>query len=133
MFGYGGYGFSNYPYQNLNDLNLDYVLSVARKAVETLKDLNGYEGRIAELEGAIEKLEKGDLTPELASAIIDLVQKNIIELVGEMVKFVFFGLTDNGSFVAYIPEPWDAIIFNTTNYDIFLTDVPEFGRLVLSY
>lgn len=126
-------GFNSYPYQNLNDLNLDYVLRVAREAAETLKDLGNYAARVKELEDAIEKLENGDLTPELAASIVELVQRNIIDLVGEMVKFVFFGLTDNGYFVAYIPEPWDSIIFNTTNYDIFIEGVPEFGRLVLSY
>lgn len=125
--------FNNYPYQNLNDLNLDYVLDVAKKATETLKDLGNYAERVAELEDAVEKLESGEITPELAAAIVELVQRNIIDLVGDMVKFVFFGLTDNGYFVAYIPEPWDSIIFNTTNYDIFIPEVTEFGRLVLSY
>ena len=125
--------FNSYPYQNLNDLNLDYVLDVARKAAETLKDLGNYAERVAELEDAVEKMENGDFTPEMAAAIVELVQRNIIDLVGEMVKFVFFGLTMDGYFVAYIPEPWDSIIFNTTNYDIFIPEVSEFGRLVLSY
>ena len=125
--------FRNYPYQNLNDLNLDYVLKVARQAAETLKELGEYKDRIEELENAIDAIENGNLTPELAATIVELVQRNIIDLVGDMVKFVFFGLTDDGYFVAYIPEPWDAIIFNTTNYDIFIEGVPEFGRLVLSY
>lgn len=125
--------FRNYPYQNLNDLNLDYVLRVAMQARDTLQELGGYADRIEELESAIKAIETGDFTPEMAAAIVDLVQKNIIDLVGEMVKFVFFGLTADGYFVAYIPEPWDSIIFNTTNYDIFIDGVPEFGRLVLSY
>lgn len=125
--------FNNYPYQNLNDLNLDYVLDVARKAAETLKDLGNYAERVAELEDAVDKLERGDLTPELAASIVDLVQRDIIGLVGDMVKFVFFGLTQDGYFVAYIPEPWDSIIFNTTNYDIRIDGVTDFGRLVLSY
>lgn len=125
--------FNSYPYQNLNDLNLDYVLDVARKAAETLKDLGNYAERVAELEDAVDKLERGDLTPELAASIVDLVQRDIIGLVGDMVKFVFFGLTQDGYFVAYIPEPWDSIIFNTTNYDIRIDGVTDFGRLVLSY
>ena len=125
--------FNNYPYQNLNDLNLDYVLDVARKAAKTLKDLGNYAERVAELEDAVDKLESGKLTPELAASIVDLVQRNIIGLVGDMVKFVFFGLTDNGYFVAYIPEPWDSIIFNTTEYDIWIDQVREYGHLTISY
>lgn len=126
-------GFANYPYQNLEDLNLDYLLRVADKARETLKDLGDYADRVAELEEAVNAIKAGNLTPEMQAKIIEIVQRDIVDLVGEMVKFVFFGLTDNGFFVAYIPEPWDSIIFNTSNYDIFLTDVPEFGRLILSY
>lgn len=126
-------GFNNYPYQNLQDLNLDYLLKVADKARETLKDLGNYAERVAELEIAVDAIRKGDYTPEMVERIKDIVQRDIIGLVGEMIKFVFFGLTDDGYFVAYIPEPWDSIIFNTSNYDIFLSDVPEFGRLILSY
>lgn len=127
------FGFRNYPYQNLNDLNLDYVLMVARAAQETLEGLGDYSDRINELEEAIDAIERGVLTPELANSIMELVQKDIVGLVGDMVKFVFFGLTDDGYFVAYIPEPWDSIKFNTSNLDIFLPEVSEFGRLILSY
>lgn len=125
--------FNGYPYQNLEDLNLDYLLRVADKAAETLKDLGAYADRVAELESAVQAIRGGNFTPEMIARIIDIVQRDIIGLIGEMVKFVFFGLTDDGFFVAYIPEPWDSIIFNTSNYDIFLSDVPEFGRLILSY
>lgn len=126
-------GFNNYPYQNLQDLNLDYLLKVADKAVETLKDLGDYAERMTELEEAVEAIRSGNLTPEMEARIIEIVQRDIIGLVGDMVKFVFFGLTDDGYFVAYIPDPWDSIIFNTTNYDITIPEVSEFGRLVLSY
>lgn len=125
--------FSNYPYQNLEDLNLDYVLKIAKEAYETLCDLGDYASRVKELEEAVDAIESGTFTPEMVDKIIDIVQRDIIGLVGEMVKFVFFGLTDDGYFVAYIPEPWDSIIFNTTNYDITIPEVTEFGRLVLSY
>lgn len=126
-------GFNNYPYQNLNDLNLDYLLQVADKAAEVLKNLDGYADRIAELESCCESIRNGNFTPEMERRILEIVQNDIIDLVGDMVKFVFFGLTQDGYFVAYIPEPWDSIIFNTTNYDIFIEGVTDFGRLVLSY
>ena len=125
--------FVNYPYQNLQDLNLDFVLRVAREAVKTLEKLGSYDDRIESLENAIKQLERGNLPEEMVNSIIEIVQKDIVDLVGEMVKFVFFGLTDDGRFVAYIPEPWNEIIFNTTEYDIRIEGVTEFGRLVLSY
>lgn len=46
---------------------------------------------------------------------------------------VFFGLTDSGYFVAYIPENWDTIHFGTTGLDIDAPIQPEYGHLVLLY
>lgn len=46
---------------------------------------------------------------------------------------VFFGLTDSGYFVAYIPETWDNIHFGTTGLDVDAPIQPEFGHLVLLY
>ena len=46
---------------------------------------------------------------------------------------VFFGLTDSGYFVAYIPENWDSIKFGTTGLDVYAPIQPEYGHLVLLY
>lgn len=46
---------------------------------------------------------------------------------------VFFGLTDDGYFVAYIPNSWESITFETTGYDTVVDLMPEFGHLVLNY
>lgn len=46
---------------------------------------------------------------------------------------IFFGLTESGYFVAYIPDSWDEIQFNTTGYDITVDLQPKYGHLVLSY
>ena len=50
-----------------------------------------------------------------------------------IVTMVFFGITDDGYFVAYIPDSWDDITFRTTELDIFLEIEPEYGHLVLVY
>ena len=47
----------------------------------------------------------------------------------EVVKQVYFGLTDDGHFVAYIPESWDDIIFDTG----FDYDSDTYGRLILRW
>ena len=46
---------------------------------------------------------------------------------------VFFGLTDNGYFVAYIPDSWESVSFETTGYDTVVDLMPEYGHLVLKY
>lgn len=131
--------FNKYPYQNLNDLNLDYVLRVAREARETLEELGGYSVRVSdleksynELEYAVKLIENGVFSVAQNNSIIEAVKKNALDIFGNVVEFVFFGLTDDGHFVAYIPEEWSDLKFNTSNYDITMEGV-EFGRLVLSY
>lgn len=61
---------------------------------------------------------------------VEEVDKIIAEYIATM---VFFGLTDAGYFVAYIPENWDNIMFNTTGLDINVPLQQEYGHLVLSY
>lgn len=54
------------------------------------------------------------------------------EIIAQYIKMVFFGLTQDGYFVAYIPDSWDDIIFSTSQYDDFTTLEPEYGHLILS-
>lgn len=60
-------------------------------------------------------------------------EDKIIELFDRYFKFVFFGLTEDGYFVAYIPESWNDIQFSTSGYDDFTSIEPEYGHLILSY
>ena len=61
-------------------------------------------------------------------------EQTLKEIIDEYIAtMVFFGLTDDGYFVAYIPKSWKNITFNTTGLDIFLDMQPEYGHLVLSY
>ena len=56
----------------------------------------------------------------------------IEEIIAQYMKMVFFGLTQDGYFVAYIPDSWDDIVFSTSQYDDFTTLEPEYGHLILS-
>lgn len=57
-------------------------------------------------------------------------EKVLAETIATM---VFFGLTQSGYFVAYIPQSWEQITFNTTGLDIVVPCMDEYGHLVLSY
>lgn len=50
-----------------------------------------------------------------------------------LATMIFVEISDSGYIVYNIPESWESITFNTTELDIFIDDVPEYGRLVLSY
>ena len=60
--------------------------------------------------------------------------EQMYEIIEEYIAtMVFFGLTDTGYFVAYIPESWESITFETTGYDTVVDLMPEYGHLVLKY
>lgn len=57
------------------------------------------------------------------------ILQNAGELLTKYIKLVFFGLTQDGYFCAWIPESWDEITFDTVaDYSD-----PLYGRLVLLY
>lgn len=61
----------------------------------------------------LEKVKNGDYVSLYIDALAKWIDKNLISLVGRIVKYVFFGLTDDGYFCAYIPESWDFIQWDT--------------------
>lgn len=129
--------FREYPYTNLNDLNLDYILRKMKEYVDGFAELTQWkeehEMEYEELKAYIDALNSGDFPESFAVSMRLWLERNAFDIIGQMIKNVWFGLTDSGYFVAYIPESWQDIIFNTTEYDIFTELQPQFGHLVLSY
>lgn len=60
---------------------------------------------------------------------LEWADKNLPAMVCEMVRFVWFGLTPDGHFCAYVPANWNWLAFNTG------TDItePEYGHLIITY
>lgn len=128
--------FREYPYVNLNDLNLDYVLKKLKAMIDDVDALKEWrethEEEYAQLKDLYDKVMSGDFPESIQNAFRLWMTENAEDLVGELVKNVFFGLTDSGYFVAYIPESWSDITFNTSGWDMFLAGYND-GHLVLSY
>lgn len=128
--------FSEYPYQNFSDYNLDWIIHTVKNYMKLVDDLSEWKDQheleYKELKELYDQIVSGNFPDSVKMAFDAWMRKNAINIVGELVKNVFFGLTDSGYFVAYIPESWEDIIFNTTGFD---TDYFGFnyGHLVLSY
>lgn len=103
---------------------------------EVLCKVVDYINKLIESDNAV-ITDIGKLKSEVNSIqdTIDNIDKSVIEkIVREYIATsVFFGITDSGRFVAYIPDNWNEIMFNTTGMDITVPIQPEFGHLVLSY
>lgn len=125
-----------YPYLNFNDLNLDWIIKHFKEFIEAIKALDGYadkhEKEINELLAFERSLVNGQFPPAMESALIKWCQENTSDIIAEVIKMVFFGITDDGYFVAYIPEGWSDIIFTTSGLDDFPEGI-DYGHLILSY
>lgn len=128
--------FNQYPYINENDLNLDYLLKHIKELMHRVSNLEEWrvthEAQYAELKLLYDQIISGNFPPSVIKAFEKWMKENALDLVGELVKMVFFGITMDGYFVAYIPESWDDIIFGTTGLDDFPAGI-EYGHLTLSY
>lgn len=128
--------FREYPYTNLNDLNLDYLLKALKGMVDDVDALKEWrethEEEYEQLKDLYDQVMSGNFPESVQNAFRVWMRQNAVDLVGELVKNVFFGLTESGYFVAYIPDSWSDIIFSTSGYDDF-TEAVDFGHLILSY
>ena len=126
---------NEYPYTDFHELNLSWVIEKVKLLLDAIYKIDGWieehEKEYQELKDYYDMLVSGNFPPEVQRAFERWMQRNALDLVGELVKMVFFGLTDDGYFVAYIPESWDDIIFGTTGLDDIIPGV-EYGRLTLS-
>ena len=128
---------NEYPYTDFHELNLSWTLKTIRSLMDAVKQIDGWienhQTEYEELKELYDQITSGNFPDSIKEAFAEWMEDNALDLVGELVKMVIFNITDDGYFVAYIPESWDDIIFNTTGLDITLALQPEYGHLVLSY
>lgn len=74
-----------------------------------------------------EKFKDSGFTDYYIDIIKDWIDKNFAEIIKLGIRQVFFGLTDDGHFVAYIPDSWSDIQFDTGA----VYSLDTYGRLIL--
>ena len=128
--------FFEFPHSRTYDSDLGWLIKTVKKLTEELDRLDDWkiehELEYKQLKALYDSLMSGNFPPEIVSAFNKWAKENMPDLLKEAVKSVWFGLTDDGYFVAYIPDSWADIIFNTTGLDITVPGV-DYGHLVLSF
>ena len=128
--------FNKYPYTDFHELNLDWTLNTIKALIKEVDELDEwkseFEEQYQELIDIYNQLINGNFPPAVVQAFYNWMLANAQSLVGEMVKLVIFNITDDGYFVAYIPDSWSEILFGTTGYDLNIPGY-DYGHLVLSY
>lgn len=82
--------------------------------------------KLAEL---FRKFQESGFDDYYKSQIESWIYEHMPTIISEAIKMVYFGLTLDGYFVAYIPESWKQIVFDTG----MQYGTPEYGRLILSF
>jgi len=126
-----------YPNNSTEVRNLDWIIKHFNEFIESIESIEGWiaqnEKEYNELKKIIEDFNNGKFTDDFIESLKSWIINNVNDLISYAIKNVWFGLTDSGYFIAYIPDSWKDIIFNTIGYDIDVEDSANYGRLVLSY
>lgn len=126
----------NFLYQMAQQLQQDVgvVQNTLGGIEQKLKnELESYQAVIdaqaKELEKTIQDIQSGVYLDLYLPPVKEWVDENVQNFVADIVKYVQFGLSDDGHFVAYIPQTWDFLNFTT------ITDTASdlYGHLVMYY
>lgn len=92
-------------------------------------ELGVTKDRVSKLEADFQKFLESGYFDYYAKQIEQWILDNTAWIFERFCKMVFFGLTDDGYFCAYVPDSWKEIIFDTgMNYGTY-----TYGRLILRY
>lgn len=98
----------------------DYVNGLMSDVTELQEMLSPFDvtiteikADIEELQSELEKVKNGDYTSMYIDSLSKWIDNNLQQLVSKVVKFVVFGLSNDGNFVAYVPSTWEFMQFDT--------------------
>lgn len=128
--------FFEFPHTRTYDSDLGWIIKDTHTLDEAVKAIKQWiidtQPTIDEIQQLYIDIMNGKLPDGLKIGMTKWMEANALGLVGNLVKMVFFELTDDGYFVAYIPDSWNTIQFATTGYDIIISGY-DYGHLVLNY
>lgn len=121
----------------------EFLLSLCRKMKEVIESLNKLGSQVqvnteaiqelqkdvANIEEELEKVKNGDYVSLYLDSLINYINNNLQELAGSVVKFIIFGLTQDGHFAAMTPSTWQFIHWDT----IMDFSSQLYGHLVLRW
>lgn len=84
---------------------------------------------LEELEEQFQKFQESGFDDYYAAQVETWIDEHLTYVFENVAKQVYFGLNEQGYFVAYIPDGWDDIIFDTG----MQYGVDTYGRLILRW
>ena len=109
------------------------VIEKLNEVIETYGDtgevINYLYTEFSKLQEEFDKFVESGFEDYYEAQLDRWIHDNMERIIDKSIKMVFFGLTQNGYFVAYIPESWNEIIFDTG----MVYNLDTYGRLILRY
>ena len=93
------------------------------------EDIYNLKNELDIINKEMEKIANGDYVSLYINSLATWIDGNLKSMVSKIVNYVFFGITDDGHFAAYVPDTWDFIRFDT-NVD---PRSENYGHLYLYY
>ena len=93
------------------------------------ENINLDHAAIAQLQADFQRFIDGEYDQYYKDVIYQWIQDNFADLISAGVRQVFFGLTDDGYFCAYVPNSWNEITFDTGA----VFGRSDYGRLILRF
>ena len=121
----------------------EFLLKVCTKLNEAIRTLNqvgeqtqdnkeaieALQQDVDNIQSELEKVKNGDYVSLYLDSIINYINDNLQGLVGNIVKFIIFGISQDGHFVAMTPTTWQFIHWDT----IMDYSSPMYGHIVLRW
>lgn len=115
-------------YENVCRL-VDKLNDVIKVLNEHGEDISALEKLVNELIDLLNEWSSGKFDDVIKDEVLKWVEENVELIFETYCKQVFFGLTDDGYFCAYIPHSWSDIVFDTG----MVYGTESYGRLILKY
>lgn len=91
--------------------------------------IDGYREELDALKDEFEQFKNGAFLDFYEKQLNAWIDEHMPDLIRRAMRMVFFGLTDDGYFCAYIPDSWSDIEFDTG----VVFGRSDYGRLILRY
>lgn len=120
---------SSLSYYELLCKVVEYLNTTMQNVNEINDNSQKLEQEIEKLNELFKKFQESGFDDYYAEQLEKWVEENTWRIFTQFVKQIFFGLTSDGYFCAYVPDSWSEIQFDTGA--IYGTE--EYGRLILRY
>lgn len=114
----------------------EFLCKIAEKLNEVIDNygifddtLIRFQEQIDELKKEFKEFKEHGFDDYYAEQVKEWIANNLTYIFDNVIRQVYFGLTLEGYFVAYIPKGWDDIIFDTG----MQFGVDTYGRLILRW